>query len=85
MKKGCLSYEEISNNYYIIDSMYYDGDKWELFENCALGDTVDAIAVNVTKGYYIYTLETLHYTAKNVYTEYEPKLLDEKEDTLSLF
>lgn len=86
MKKGCLDYEEIYSNYYIIDSLYHNGDRWELFENNVMGDAVSAIAVNTTKRYYVYTLESLYYTAKNIYNEYEPMLLDEKEeDVISIF
>ena len=61
MEQGLKEYHDIKKDYYRIDSQYINGDLWELYEHNWYGDEEKAIAVNVTKKYYLYSWESLQY------------------------
>ena len=66
MEQGLKEYHDIKKDYYSIDSQYINGDLWELYEHSWYGDETKAIAVNVTKKYFLYTWESLQYIADNM-------------------
>jgi hypothetical protein len=85
MKTGIFDYQELKSSYNKIDYGVYGGCRWELFEIKRLRGVVESIAVNLSKGYYVYTYESLYYTSKHVYDEFELYLLaDDSLDDLEL-
>ena len=71
MKVGLKDFHQIKTDYYEIDSKIIDGDLWILYEHNEYGEEVKCIALNLTKGFYVYTFETLDYTVENLENEFE--------------
>ena len=77
MKKLFIDLASIEKDYHMIDSSFMNGERWRLYEHDFYGEEVRCIAVNLTKGVYTYTWETLTYTIENLDEEYELFKLNE--------
>ena len=67
MKQGKLALHDIEYNYSVIDKTLNQGHLWELYEHKKHGDVVEAIALNKSLEYYVYTQESLQYTVHHLH------------------